>query len=117
MTPEGTLRVAVFGATGKIGRLVVEQLLAAGHRVTAYVRTPGKLTTAHPDLTVIQGELNDRAGVARAVAAPQARQSPTAPATSSRLCRPLASAGSSGWRPRPSPTLEIGPHSMARSWV
>ena len=65
MTPNKTLRVAVFGASGYIGRQVVEQLLAAGHRVTAYVRTPGKLTTAHPNLTVIQGELDDRDGVAR----------------------------------------------------
>jgi nucleoside-diphosphate-sugar epimerase len=67
MTPNGTLRVAVFGATGNIGRHVVEQLLAAGHQVTAYVRNPGKLTTAHPNLTVIQGELDDRAEIARAV--------------------------------------------------
>jgi putative NADH-flavin reductase len=31
------------------------------------VRTPGKLATAHPNLTVIHGELDDRDGVARAV--------------------------------------------------
>jgi putative NADH-flavin reductase len=61
-------RVAVFGATGGIGRLVVDQLLAAGHTVTAYVRNPAKLTVEHPDLTIVQGELGDPAAVARAVA-------------------------------------------------
>jgi len=68
MTPTGTLHVAVFGATGKIGRHVIDQLLAAGHTVTAYVRDPSKLTSTHPNLTVIQGGLDDRAGIGRAVA-------------------------------------------------
>jgi putative NADH-flavin reductase len=55
--------VTVFGATGKIGRLVVEQLLAAGHEVTALVRTPLNLTIDHPDLTVRTGQLSDAAAV------------------------------------------------------
>jgi putative NADH-flavin reductase len=67
MTSNRVLRVAVFGASGKIGRHVVDQLLAAGHIVTAYVRNPAKLTTTHPNLTVIQGELDDPTGVAGAV--------------------------------------------------
>jgi putative NADH-flavin reductase len=67
MTPTGTLQVAVFGATGKIGRQVIDQLLAAGHTVTAYVRDPSKLTITQPNLTVIQGGLDDPAGIGRAV--------------------------------------------------
>jgi NAD(P)-dependent dehydrogenase (short-subunit alcohol dehydrogenase family) len=39
------VHVLVLGGTGKIGRLVIEQLLAGGHQVTALVRTPQKLTT------------------------------------------------------------------------
>ena len=42
------MRVAVFGASGKIGRLVVGQLLAGGHEVTALVRAPAKLTIEIP---------------------------------------------------------------------
>ena len=36
----------VLGATGRTGRLVVEQAIAAGHTVTALVRSPEKLTTS-----------------------------------------------------------------------
>jgi len=34
------MRIAVFGATGKIGRLVTAQLLAAGHGHHAYPSRP-----------------------------------------------------------------------------
>jgi putative NADH-flavin reductase len=64
-TPD-PLHVAVFGATGKIGRHVVDQLLGAGHTVTAYARDPAKLTAQHPNLHVIKGELSDAAAVTRA---------------------------------------------------
>ncbi|MFV0524123.1 MAG: NAD(P)-dependent oxidoreductase [Acidimicrobiales bacterium] len=59
--------VTVFGASGKIGRHVVHQLLDAGHHVTAYVRDPAKLTTTHPDLNVIVGGLDDLEAITRAV--------------------------------------------------
>jgi putative NADH-flavin reductase len=61
------LHVTVFGASGNIGHHVVDQLLAAGHHVTAYVRNPDKLNTVHANLTVIAGELDDPATVAQAV--------------------------------------------------
>ena len=67
MTTAQTLHVAVFGASGNIGRLVVEQLLAAGHTVTAYVRNAAKLTVAHPNFRVVVGELDDASAVARAI--------------------------------------------------
>jgi len=38
------MRVVVFGATGGVGRLVVEQAIAAGHVVTAVVRDPAMFT-------------------------------------------------------------------------
>ena len=62
------MRIAVFGATGKIGRLATEQLLGAGHEVTALVRTPDKLTLDHPGLTVRTGQLSDAAAVRDVVA-------------------------------------------------
>jgi hypothetical protein len=60
-------RVALFGATGKIGRHILDQLLGDGHHVTAYVRNAAKLDLSHPKLTVIQGELSDAAAVASAI--------------------------------------------------
>lgn len=62
------MHVTVFGASGAIGRLVVEQLLDAGHQVTAYVRTPAKLPLAHGNLTVATGQLSDTTAVRKAVA-------------------------------------------------
>ncbi|WP_328875419.1 NAD(P)H-binding protein [Streptomyces sp. NBC_00287] len=61
------MRVTVFGATGAIGRLVVQQLLDDGHQVTALVRTPAKLVLTHSHLTVVTGQLSDRAAVEQAV--------------------------------------------------
>jgi nucleoside-diphosphate-sugar epimerase len=67
MSTNQPLRVTVFGASGDIGRHVVDQLLGAGHTVTAYVRNPAKLTSTHPNLIVIEGGLDDPVGVAGAV--------------------------------------------------
>ncbi|CDO31235.1 NAD(P)-dependent oxidoreductase [Mycolicibacterium porcinum] len=61
------MRYTVFGATGGIGSLIVDQLLSAGHDVTVYVRTPSKLGLTHERLTVIAGELSDHDGLRKAV--------------------------------------------------
>jgi putative NADH-flavin reductase len=50
------MKLAIFGATGRTGKPLVEQALQAGHEVVALVRTPSKLTIQHPKLTVIQGD-------------------------------------------------------------
>jgi uncharacterized protein YbjT (DUF2867 family) len=56
----------VLGATGKTGALLVDQALAAGHRVTAFVRSPQKLTTRHPRLRAVTGDFMDPREVALA---------------------------------------------------
>ncbi|MER5757241.1 NAD(P)H-binding protein [Streptomyces sp. NPDC002088] len=66
------MRVTVFGATGGIGRLVVQQLLDTGHQVTALTRSPDKLSLTHPSLTLITGQLSDRGAVAKAVTGAEA---------------------------------------------
>ena len=58
----------VLGATGATGQLVVSQALAAGHSVTALVRSPEKITTTHPNLTVVKGQPTDPQDVRRAIA-------------------------------------------------
>jgi putative NADH-flavin reductase len=61
------MRVLVFGATGSVGRHVVEQGLARGHDVTAFVRDPSGLDVAQAGLTVLRGDVLDAASVERAV--------------------------------------------------
>ena len=62
------LRLALFGATGGVGRSLVKLALAAGHQVTALVRDPARLELAHPRLTLVSGEGSDAAAVAKVVA-------------------------------------------------
>jgi uncharacterized protein YbjT (DUF2867 family) len=61
------MNLVVLGATGRTGRLVVEQALAAGHTVTALVRSPEKLTLANSNLRVVTGEATDASAVSRAL--------------------------------------------------
>lgn len=53
----GHQQIVVLGANGGIGNQVVVQALAAGHDVTAILRTPTNLTTQHPNLNIIQGDV------------------------------------------------------------
>jgi putative NADH-flavin reductase len=57
------MRILIFGATGATGRQLVAQSLAAGHDVTAFARTPSKMSTTHPRLRVVQGDVLDEASV------------------------------------------------------
>jgi uncharacterized protein YbjT (DUF2867 family) len=61
------MNLVVLGATGRTGRLVVEQALAAGHTVTALVRSPEKLSTGNPNLRVVTGQATDTSAVSRAL--------------------------------------------------
>jgi uncharacterized protein YbjT (DUF2867 family) len=63
-----SMNLVILGATGGTGRLVVEQALAAGHTVTALVRSPEKLTISDSRLRVITGRATDPRDVARALA-------------------------------------------------
>lgn len=61
------MRLALFGATGMIGRPIVDEALSRGHAVTAVVRHPVHLALAHPGLTVAVGDPLDPASVAALV--------------------------------------------------
>jgi len=50
------VKIFVIGATGRTGREVVEQALARGHDVTAFVRSPEAIGLTNEKLTVIKGE-------------------------------------------------------------
>ena len=61
------MRVAIFGASGRTGRPLVEQALAVGHEVRALVRDPSKLRVGHERLVVIRGDVLDAAKVEETV--------------------------------------------------
>jgi len=61
------MNLLILGATGRTGRLVVEHALAAGHTVTALVRSPEKLTIRNSNLRVVPGKATDATDVARAL--------------------------------------------------
>ena len=61
------MKLIVFGATGTIGRHVVDRALAQGHEVTAFARAPGALDSTDPKLTRAAGDVLDRDAVADAV--------------------------------------------------
>ena len=56
------MRIAVFGATGATGRHVVDQLLFAGHDVTAVVRRPEQVAP-RPRLVTRAGDVLDAASL------------------------------------------------------
>lgn len=62
------MRILVLGASGGIGRLVVEQALGHGHDVTAFVRDPSRLDVKHERLTVFVGDATDAGAVRDAMA-------------------------------------------------
>lgn len=61
------MNLLVLGATGGIGRAIVEQAIARGDNVTALVRNPRKITTSHDRLRVVEGSPLEPAHVARAL--------------------------------------------------
>lgn len=54
-----SMRLFILGATGGIGRQLVDQALERHHQVTAFVRSPEKLGARRDGLTVIQGDVRN----------------------------------------------------------
>jgi uncharacterized protein YbjT (DUF2867 family) len=61
------MKTIIFGATGTLGRHLVENALHSGHQVTAFARRPEALAFDHPNLTRIAGDVLDPAAVAAAI--------------------------------------------------
>jgi nucleoside-diphosphate-sugar epimerase len=61
------MRIVIFGANGRTGRLLVEQALAAGHDVTAVTRRPVDFPITHDRLGVVEADVHDPEAVDQAV--------------------------------------------------
>ncbi|MGI9235771.1 MAG: NAD(P)-dependent oxidoreductase [Woeseiaceae bacterium] len=62
-----TLDIVIFGATGEVGSHVVQEALDRGHRVAAVSRRPEQVEDQHDNLSVVKGDLLDKASVAEIV--------------------------------------------------
>jgi putative NADH-flavin reductase len=61
------MNIAVFGANGGTGRLLVRQAVEAGQVVTAVTRHPETFPTEHENLRVVEGDVYDITDVERAI--------------------------------------------------
>lgn len=61
------MKIAVFGASGKTGILIVFQALNQGHQVTAFSRQASKVTIKHDRLRIVEGDVMDINKVSEAV--------------------------------------------------
>ncbi|WP_226670101.1 NAD(P)-dependent oxidoreductase [Metabacillus litoralis] len=50
------MKIALLGATGRVGNEILSLLLNAGHSATILVRTPEKIQISSPSLTVLKGD-------------------------------------------------------------
>jgi len=57
------MKIAVFGATGRTGRLIVREALARGHDVRALARSPQKLDDLAAGFSIVEGDARDAAAV------------------------------------------------------
>jgi len=74
LLPPGTgyaaeaLDIVVYGATGEVGSHVVQEALDRNHRVTAVSRRPSSVTLQHENLSIVKGDLLDKASITETVA-------------------------------------------------
>ena len=61
------MKIVVIGANGATGRLVVDEALARGHEVVAFVRDAAQVTRTDARLTVAQGDALDPVSVTAAL--------------------------------------------------
>ena len=61
------MKLFVIGATGGTGRKIVQQALARGHHVTAFVRSPETVTLRHERLGILKGNVTDEEQLSEAM--------------------------------------------------
>jgi putative NADH-flavin reductase len=61
------VRLFILGANGKTGTQLIELALARGHEVTAFVRSPARITSRHPLLHVERGDPHSADELVRAM--------------------------------------------------
>ncbi|HEV3151588.1 MAG TPA: NAD(P)H-binding protein [Acidobacteriaceae bacterium] len=79
------MRLIVLGATGGIGKYLLEYATARGHEVTAFVRSPQKIVLKSEKLRVLPGDLLDADQLAQVLRGHDAVLSAFGPSTLRRV--------------------------------
>ncbi len=66
------MKIVIFGATGKTGKLLTEQALAKGHQVTVYVRNPNAISIQNTNLKIVVGNLDEKLKIKDALSGAEA---------------------------------------------
>jgi putative NADH-flavin reductase len=61
------MKLFLIGATGRTGEEIVQQALARGHHVTAFVRSPETVALRHERLSVLEGNVTDASRLSEAM--------------------------------------------------
>lgn len=61
------MKIVIFGATGIVGKAITNEALAQGHDVTVVTRDAGRVEIKNDRLSVIEGDVRDRATVRRVI--------------------------------------------------
>ncbi len=61
------MRLFILGANGKVGTQLIDLALSRTHQVTAFVRSPEKITQQHPRLQVVRGDPHNVDELARSL--------------------------------------------------
>lgn len=62
-----SLKVLIYGATGKLGTHIVSEALDRNHMVTAVSRDPSRITQIHENLSAVKGNILDTESIAKLV--------------------------------------------------
>ncbi|WP_070120480.1 NAD(P)-dependent oxidoreductase [Bacillus marinisedimentorum] len=61
------MNICLFGATGRVGRKIMNLVIEDGHKVTALIRDPANFSFRHEQLKIIKGDAMSAAAVRKAV--------------------------------------------------
>lgn len=61
------MTITIFGVTGRMQHLLVQQALDKGYRVVGYARSPSRMTIQHPNLILKKGTMLDGTTIEEAI--------------------------------------------------
>ncbi|MYL57017.1 NAD(P)H-binding protein [Virgibacillus halodenitrificans] len=61
------MNILLLGSTGRVGSALLEKMLHDGHEVVTLARSPEKITSEHPHLHVVTGDVLDEEALEKAM--------------------------------------------------